>query len=146
MRIAPIIRRLEALDLFRSVRGARHLSMLGNSGLLPQCYVVPESEQASENGAYAAGHHQQRLDQIYAVLIVVGAAAAAEVAQEDELHQLVDGVMAALAGWVHPDSRRHDGDAGSPMDFLSGRMLPGPASGQLHWLLRLRSRAYLRRS
>jgi hypothetical protein len=144
MRLTPIIDELKKLRQFKSVRGVRSLMASDAvSGLLPQAFVVPESETATPNANMGAGHHRQRVDQFFGVVIVIGATNASAAAQEDELHELIEAVKLQLAGWTHPDSRRDSTDAGSAMDYVSGRLLAGRVSGQVQWLLRLRSRGYI---
>ena len=127
MDTSPVITRLRAqLTGFKSVGGAAELDAAASiAPATPSAFVMPLAETAEAPSL--AGIHDQRIEQSFAVVIVLanrrdatGAAAA------QDLHALRMQVRAALLGWV-PDASN-----GETVAFTSGRLIRLD-DGRLWW-------------
>lgn len=116
MNLTPIVERLRGTGVFRAVDGVLALADIeAHLGQLPAAFVVPESEAAEPN-RLAAGAHDQRCEEIFTIVLVVGAAAARTARPAEDLQRGRDATLAALVGWSHPD-------ASGPTDYAGARLL-----------------------
>lgn len=121
MRLAPIVERLKAKGLKR-VYGALELAALSSApAALPAFFVVPEQWSAEPN-RMSGVHHQATADQFGVVIMLKGAQLREEQVSE-ELAELEDQVVDALAGWTHPDAAKACDAAGGRMLSVSGNTL-----------------------
>lgn len=106
MRLAPVIDRLKAKRLKR-VYGALELAGLDKepgATQLPAYFVIPDGWSASPNRT--TGVHDQLVSEDFGVVILMAGAPLREGQTSDALHEAELAVIAALAGWTHPDATR----------------------------------------
>lgn len=134
MKLAPIIKRLKEVGL-RRVEGALELAALKTApAQLPAHFVVPIGEDA--NPSRHVGVHDQATTRTFGVVTLIQAGGSDERAT-DQLTELEEAVIGALAGWTHPEASR-------PCDYAGGRMLS--VSGHtVAWLSSFRSGRHIRK-
>lgn len=121
MRLSPIVERLKAKGLKR-VYGALELANLAKApAQLPAFYVVPDRWAAE--ASRMTGVHQQRTVDEFGVVILLEGAALREDRVSDEICELEDQVVDALAGWTPPGASRACDAAGGRMLSVSGSTL-----------------------
>lgn len=135
MKLAPICEKLKAVGLKR-VQGALEMAGLDKApAVLPALFVVPIAEDAAPNRH--SGVHDQAATRTFGVVILVQGGRSDERTSE-ELGEIEDKVVRALAGWTHPEASR-------PCDYASGRMLSVSGS-TVAWLSSFRTGRHIRKA
>lgn len=134
MRLVPVIDRLKACG-FKRVEGALEFAALDKAPThYPAFFVLPQQEDANPNKM--SGVHDQAATFSFGVVIMVGARASVGSAS-DELSELEEKVIDALAGWTPPEATR-------PCDYSAGRMLTVSAS-TVAWLVTFKTGRHIRK-
>ena len=137
MRLQPIIDQLAPVKAILTLGGAKDYAALSAiPGRLPAAFVVPQNFRAA-----ASQRATQLLDQkatsIFAVVLIVGAARAGDVADTDELDALERAVVEQIFGWTHPD-------ANAPTQIVDGAALAVDATA-FAWALRFQFTSHFRK-
>ena len=110
---APIVARLKAHG-FASVEGVLEFAGLVEAPRFsPALFIVPERESAQPNRM--SGVVDQKVTEIFAVVLVVATARAAKAASE-ALQEHSSAIEQALVGWTHPA-------ASGPCEMVGSRLL-----------------------
>lgn len=137
MKLAPIIARLETIAALRTIGGALEYAALKNvPGRLPAAFVVPEAMTANESSR-AVGAIDQKLSQIFAVVLVFGVGRAGASQAVDAIDALESDVFAALIGWAPPEGW-------SPVQLIGGALLDIDATAY-SWVLRFKTTTHFRK-
>ena len=131
----PVVERLKAAGC-KSVRGV--LEWAGQDQApraTPAFFVLPQGDNAQPNRM--SGVIDQKVDETFGVLVVVGGQTRAGDDVDESLKIEVDRVIEQLVGWTHPAASR-------PTEFGSGRLLSTDGY-QVAWLLSFRTASHIRK-
>lgn len=135
MKLTPLVERLRAAKC-RNVSGALELVGLQAPPQLPAHFVVPRGEDADPNNRQGI-HHQEVRSTIGVVIMVNGIARNRELVSE-ELGDLIDEVIGAMAGWTAPE-------AAGAFNYSGGRLLSVSGS-TLSWIVTFRTTRHIRKT
>ncbi len=131
----PIVDQLKASG-FRSVSGVLEWAGLSIAPrALPALFVVPQSDTAQPNRL--SGVIDQKVDEIFGVIVVVEARERAGESVDDGLKREVDRVINALVRWSHPEASR-------PTEYAGGRLI-SVAGDRVAWMMSFRTASHIRK-
>lgn len=130
----PIVDRLKAAD-FKAVSGLLEWAGLSEAPRAdPALFVVPQGDAAQPNRM--AGLIDQKIDETFGVIVVVGAQARPGDTVDDGLKRQVDRVIGGLLGWRHPE-------ASGPTEYGGGRLISADGY-RVAWMLSFRCASHIR--
>lgn len=136
MRLTPIIDRLQEQGLVR-VYGALEFAGLKTApAVLPARFVVPTGWDARPNDRI--GVHDQKRTATFGIVSMLRAAAINDAAIADEIDQEEGRIIAAIAGWTHPDASR-------ACEALRGRLLSVDGH-TLNWMIEFSTGNHIRKA
>ncbi|SEK34501.1 hypothetical protein SAMN05443999_101254 [Roseovarius azorensis] len=124
--LAPIVARIEAAALYRSVGGAADMRRAAQSGAMgsPLAFVMPGAEATRPSGMVGGTQHSSVTARFIVVTLAEDIRHDAGLRAVSQLEEVRAGLLSALAGWG-PDY------ADGPVSHLSGQLVTGPLPGGL---------------
>ncbi|MEA3018405.1 MAG: hypothetical protein QOI38_3127 [Sphingomonadales bacterium] len=136
MKLQPIVDRLKDRGLARVYGALEMAGLKERPGRLPAYFVVRDSWTAGANRL--DGAHDQKVAELFGVVILLEAAGMREETIDDSLHDEEQRVIDALAAWTHPN-------ATSACEAAGGRLVSVDRH-TLGWMVSFRLGRHIRKA